>query len=97
MSIDLTHASCAYLGSRALSGEGVDHGSIGWVALTRDGDEGALEWLAVSCSSDPFTKVALDATSVIATSSAGRVWTFPRDAPQQVRITADPAYPWPHG
>jgi hypothetical protein len=95
MSIDATHASCTYLGSRALSGEGVDHGSIGWVALAQDDDEGALEWLAVSCSSNPFTRVTLDATSVTATSTAGRIWTFPRDAPQQVKITEDPTYPWP--
>lgn len=96
MSIDSTHASCTYRGSRALSGEGVDHGSIGWVALARDDDESTLEWLAVSCSSNPFTTVTLDATSVTATSSAGRIWTFPRDAPHQVKITEDPAYPWPH-
>ncbi|WP_457032632.1 hypothetical protein [Kitasatospora sp. P5_F3] len=95
MDIDLTHASDSYLGSRALSGEAHDHGSIGWVALTRDDEEGTLEWLAVSCSSNPFTEVTLDATSVIATSSAGRIWTFPRDAPQQVKITEDPSYPWP--
>ncbi|MFF8607162.1 hypothetical protein ACF06X_14575 [Streptomyces sp. NPDC015346] len=94
MSIDITHASSTYRGSRALSGEGLDHGSIGWVALTRetrDDDEGALEWLAVSCFSNPFTRVTLDATSVTATSTAGRVWTFPRDAPQQVKITEEPA------
>ncbi|MER6317164.1 hypothetical protein ABT237_25875 [Streptomyces sp. NPDC001581] len=95
MSIDGTHASCTYLGNRALSGEGVDHGSIGWVALIRDDDEGTLEWLAVSCSSNPFSRVTLDATSVTATSTAGRIWTFPREAPQQVQITVDPSYPWP--
>ncbi|MFE9929650.1 hypothetical protein [Streptomyces sp. NPDC005533] len=95
MSIDSTHASCTHLGSRALSGEGLDHGSIGWVALVRDDDEATLEWLAVSCSSNPFSAVTLDATSVTATSTAGRIWTFPREAPQRVEITEDPAYPWP--
>ncbi|MEV7520369.1 hypothetical protein [Streptomyces sp. NPDC091371] len=97
MDIDLTHASSTYLGSRALSGEAHDHGSIGWVALTREGDEGVLEWLAVSCSSNPFAEVTLDATSVTATSTSGRIWTFPRDAPQHVKITVDPVYPWPRG
>ncbi|MBS2531187.1 hypothetical protein KGQ20_00205 [Catenulispora sp. NF23] len=25
----------------------------------------------------------------------GQIWTFPRNAPHQVEITADPDYPWP--
>ncbi|MBB4951172.1 hypothetical protein F4556_006707 [Kitasatospora gansuensis] len=92
MDIDSTHDSCTYLGSRALSGESANHGSMGWVALTRDDDDSTLEWVAVSCSSNPFSKVTLDATSVTATSTAGQIWTFPRNAPQQVRITDDPTY-----
>ncbi|MFD9604242.1 hypothetical protein [Streptomyces sp. NPDC059970] len=94
MDVDATFASRAHAGSRALAGESSDHGSIGWVALTRDDDEGALEWLAVSCYSNPFTDVTLGATTVTATSTLGRIWTFPRDAPHQVKITADPDYPW---
>ncbi|WP_196439213.1 hypothetical protein [Planomonospora sp. ID67723] len=95
MDVDTTLASCTDAGSRALAGESSDHGSIGWVALTRDDDHHTLEWLAVSCASNPFADVTLDATTVTATSTLGRVWAFPRDAPQQVKITRDPAYPWP--
>ncbi len=95
MDVDATFASCAHGGSRALAGESSSHGSIGWVALTRDDSEGALEWLAVSCHSNPFTAVTLDATAVTATSTSGRIWTFPRNAPHQVTITTDPDYPWP--
>ncbi len=94
MDIDTTLASCAHAGSRALAGESSGHGSIGWVALTRDDDEGALEWLAVSCYSNPLADVTLDATTVTATSTLGRIWTFPRDAPRHVKITADPDNPW---
>lgn len=95
MDVDTTFASCDYAGGRALAGESANHGSIGWVALTRDDDHGTLEWIAVSCSSNPFTEVTLDATTVTATSTLGRIWTFPRNAPQQVKITEDPNYPWP--
>ncbi|MFE9636322.1 hypothetical protein [Streptomyces sp. NPDC006463] len=90
MDVDTTFASCTYAGSRALAGESSDHGSIGWVALTRDDDHSTLEWIAVSCSSNPFTEVTLDATTVTATSTLGRIWTFPRNAPQRVKIAADP-------
>jgi hypothetical protein len=86
-------ASCAYAGSRALAGESANHGSIGWVALTGDDDEGALEWVAVCGDSNPFDEVALDEATVTATSTAGRIWAFPRNAPQQVKITEDLAYP----
>ncbi|MEU9110497.1 hypothetical protein AB0D04_01550 [Streptomyces sp. NPDC048483] len=95
LDVDGMFASCAYAGSRAMAGESGAHGSIGWVALTRDDDESTLEWLAVSCYANPFSEVTLDATAVTATSTAGRIWTFPRHAPQQVKITEDPAYPWP--
>ncbi|MFI5753502.1 hypothetical protein ACIBBE_48935 [Streptomyces sp. NPDC051644] len=95
MDVDTTFASCTYAGSRALAGESSDHGSIGWVALTRDDDHHTLEWLAVSCSSNPFAEVTLDGATVTATSTLGRIWTFPRSAPQQVKITEDPTYPWP--
>ncbi|GAA2610759.1 hypothetical protein [Streptomyces lienomycini] len=94
MDVDVTLASCAHAGSRALAGESPDHGSIGWVALTRDGDEGTLEWVAVSCNSDPFAEVTLDATTVTATSTSGRIWAFPRNTPHQVEITSDPGFPW---
>jgi hypothetical protein len=77
-----------------LAGESAAHGSIGWVALTGDDDEGTLEWVAVSSDSNPFAEVALDETTVTATSTAGRIWAFPRNAPQQVKITEDPAYLW---
>lgn len=87
-------ASCAYAESRASAGESSAHGSIGWVALTRDDDHLTLEWVAVSCSSNPFAEVTLDATTVTATSTLGRIWSFPRNAPQHVKITEDPAYPW---
>lgn len=91
--VDCVLASCTYAGVRALAGESAAHGSIGWVALTRDDDEGALEWVVISSGSNPFAEVALDETTVTAISTAGRVWAFPRNAPQQVKITVDPAYP----
>ncbi|MFC5031861.1 hypothetical protein ACQFX6_02020 [Streptomyces sp. DSM 41987] len=93
--VDTTFATCVHAGSRALAGESSAHGSIGWVALTRDDDDHTLQWIAVSCDSNPFTEVTLDATTVTATSTLGRIWTFPRDNPQQVKITEDPACPWP--
>ncbi|MFD9080835.1 hypothetical protein [Streptomyces erythrochromogenes] len=92
--VDTMFASCAHAGSRASAGESSAHGSIGWVALTRDDDHLTLEWVAVSCSSNPFAEVTLDATTVTATSTLGRIWSFPRNAPQHVKITEDPAYPW---
>ncbi|MFF3015721.1 hypothetical protein [Streptomyces sp. NPDC057939] len=88
-------SSHTHTGSRALAGESADHGSIGWVALTRDDDEGTLEWIAVSNWSNPFSDVTVDGTTVTAVSTAGRVWAFPRDAPQRVEITEDQAYPRP--
>ncbi|MGW2846584.1 hypothetical protein [Streptomyces sp. NPDC001274] len=91
--IDSALATHVHEGDRAWAGESAHHGSIGWVALARDDDEGTLEWLAVSNWSDPFHAVTLDDTAVTAISTAGRIWTFPRDAPQEVRITDDPAYP----
>ncbi|WP_370026807.1 hypothetical protein [Planotetraspora sp. GP83] len=92
--VDSVLASCTYAKGRALAGESANHGSIGWVALTRDDDEGTLEWVAVSSEANPFAEVALNETTVTAISTAGRTWAFPRNAPQQVRITEDPAYPW---
>ncbi|ROQ59165.1 hypothetical protein EDD93_6551 [Streptomyces sp. 840.1] len=80
-------------GSRAWAGESASHGSIGWVALTRDDDESTLQWLAVSARSNPFHEVSLDRTALTARSTSGRVWAFPRHAPQKVRITDDPACP----
>ncbi|OKJ77606.1 hypothetical protein [Streptomyces sp. CB02460] len=88
--VESTHAVHVHGGSRASAGESARHGSIGWVALTRDDGESTLEWLAVSRWSDPFREVALDDTALTAVSTAGRVWTFPRDAPQNVRITLAP-------
>jgi hypothetical protein len=87
MDVDCVLASCTYADGRALAGESAAHGSIGWVALTRDDDEGTLEWVAVSSEADPFAEVALDATTVTAITTAGRVWAFPRNTPQQVKIT----------
>lgn len=91
--VDSALATHAYGGSRAWAGESAHHGSIGWVALTRDDDECTLEWLAISNWSDPFHKVTLDDTAVTAASTSGRIWTFPRNAPGKARITDDPAYP----
>ncbi|MEU9623670.1 hypothetical protein ACIO8F_38680 [Streptomyces sp. NPDC087228] len=85
-----TH-TCA--GSRAWAGESADHGSIGWVALTRDDGEDTLEWIAISNWSNPFCEVTLDETTVTAASTAGRIWAFPRNVPQNVKITEDPAHP----
>ncbi|MGW0808347.1 hypothetical protein [Nonomuraea sp. NPDC002799] len=93
--VDCVLASCAYADGRALAGESAANGGIGWVALTREDDEGTLEWVAVCGDANPFAEVILDATTVTATSTAGRVWAFPREAPQQVKITEDPAYAWP--
>ncbi|MFB7368972.1 hypothetical protein ACFC0D_03910 [Streptomyces sp. NPDC056222] len=92
--VDCVLSSHTHAGSRALAGESAAHGSIGWVALTRDDDQGTLEWVATSLWSNPFSKVTLDETTVTAVSTAGRIWAFPRNAPQQVKITEDPAYPW---
>ncbi|MFG2972081.1 hypothetical protein ACGFYY_03610 [Streptomyces sp. NPDC048331] len=86
--------SHACAGLRASAGESADHGSIGWVALTRDDDERTLEWIAISNWSNPFSAVTVDETTVTAVSTAGRIWSFPRHAPQQVAITADPDHPW---
>ncbi|MFF9352677.1 hypothetical protein [Streptomyces sp. NPDC014734] len=91
--VDSALATHAHAGGRAWAGESAHHGSIGWVALTRDDDESTLEWLAVSNWSNPFREVTLDDAEVTAVSTAGWIWTFPRDAPQKVRITEDPAYP----
>ncbi|MFE7616131.1 hypothetical protein [Streptomyces sp. NPDC057496] len=92
--VDSALATHAHAGDRAWAGESANHGSIGWVALTRDdSDGGTLEWLAVSSWSNPFHDVTLDDTAVTAVSTSGRIWTFPRDAPQRVRITEDPDGP----
>ena len=81
--VDTVLASCARAGSRALAGESAAHGSIGWVALTADDDERGLRWVAVCAGSSPFATVALDEATVTATSTAGRIWTFPRNAPSR--------------
>ncbi|MFF9570857.1 hypothetical protein [Streptomyces sp. NPDC014685] len=91
--VDSALATHTRAGVRAWAGESAHHGSIGWVALTRDDDGGTLEWLAVSSWSDPFRAVTLDDTAVTAVSTSGLIWTFPRDAPQRVRITEDPDGP----
>jgi hypothetical protein len=83
--VDVTLASCAHARSRAMAGESAAHGSIGWVALTRE--NGALEWIAISRDSNPFNEVVLDETTVTATSTAGTIWAFPRYEPQRVKIT----------
>ncbi|GAA2232035.1 hypothetical protein GCM10010430_10560 [Kitasatospora cystarginea] len=44
---------------------------------------------------NPFAEVTLDDHVVTATSTAGRIWSFPRNALHRVRTTPDPAYPWP--
>lgn len=85
LDVDGVLASCSHAGSRAEAGESAAHGSIGWVALTHD--DGTLEWIAISTDSNPFSKVSLDDTTVTATSTAGQIWAFPRDHPQQVTIT----------
>ncbi|WP_314171819.1 hypothetical protein [Streptomyces winkii] len=92
--VDAVLASHAHAGSRAVAGESAAHGSIGYVALTRDDDEDDLEWVAISRWSNPFCGVTVDETSVTAVSTAGRIWTFSRNAPQQVVITEDPDNPW---
>jgi hypothetical protein len=92
--VDAVLASCARAGSRALAGESAAHGSIGWVALTADDDEQSLQWVAVCTGSNPFATAFLDEATVTATSTAGRIWTFPRNAPQQVTIAEDPAFRW---
>jgi hypothetical protein len=92
--VDAVLASHAHAGSRAVAGESCAHGSIGYVALTRADDEDALEWLAVSRWSNPFCEVTVNETTVTAVSTAGRVWAFPRNAPQRVVITEDLANPW---
>lgn len=94
--VDSALATHTHGGSRAWAGESARHGSTGWVALTRDDEESTLEWLAVSSWSNPFRQVTLDDAVVTAVSTAGRIWSFPRNAPQKVDITADPAYPGRH-
>ncbi|MFI0816944.1 hypothetical protein ACH4TX_10600 [Streptomyces sp. NPDC021098] len=86
LDVDLVLASCRYAGYRAFGGESAAHGSIGWVALTRDDGRRTLEWLAVCSESDPFAEVSLDDTCLTAVSTSHHVWTFPRDAPQKVEI-----------
>lgn len=92
---DCVLAVQAHAGFRAVAGESAAHGGIGWVALTHDDRDATLQWLAVSRSSDPFSHVTLSDTELTAVSTAGRVWAFPRDAPQRVRITPDPEHPRP--
>ncbi|GAA2412602.1 hypothetical protein GCM10010191_22650 [Actinomadura vinacea] len=92
--VEAVLSSHAHDGSRALAGESCAHGSIGWVALTRENDEDALEWVAVSRWSNPFCEVTVDETTVTAVSTAGRIWAFSRNAPQQVVITEDLANSW---
>jgi len=94
LDVDTVLASCARAGSRALAGESAAHGSIGWVALATDDEEHSLHWVAVCTDSNPFAAVCLDDATVTATSTAGRIWAFPRSAPQQVTIAQDPAFPW---
>jgi hypothetical protein len=84
--VDSTKASCTRDGVRAQAGESANHGSIGWVALTRLDPDDTLEWLAISQYANPFAHVELDDTTVTATSTAGYVWRFPRDAPHDVEI-----------
>ncbi|WP_106516437.1 hypothetical protein [Streptomyces himastatinicus] len=86
LDVDVVMASCGYGGYRAYGGESAAHGSIGWVALTRDDEHRTLEWLAVCSESNPFAEVALDDTRLTAVSTSHDVWTFPRDAPQKVEI-----------
>lgn len=86
LDVDLVMASCRYAGYRAYGGESAAHGSIGWVALTRDDRHRTLEWLAVCSESDPFAEVALGNACLTAVSTSRHVWTFPRDAPQKVEI-----------
>jgi hypothetical protein len=85
--VDCVLASHTGAGRHALAGESAAHGSIGWVALTRDGDGAGLEWLAISRSSNPFAAVTVDDATVTAVSTVGRVWAFPRHAPERVAIT----------
>lgn len=94
--VDTALATHTHGGSRAWAGESAHHGSIGWVALTGDDDGSTLEWLAVSRWSNPFHEVTLDDSAVTAVSTAGRIWTFPRNEPGKVRITDDPAHPGRH-
>ncbi|MCO6004922.1 hypothetical protein NE236_08005 [Actinoallomurus purpureus] len=63
LDVDITLASCTQDGIRALAGESAAHGSIGWVALIRLGEE-TLEWLAISQHSNPFSSVELNETTV---------------------------------
>ncbi|MEV0370505.1 hypothetical protein AB0I10_11845 [Streptomyces sp. NPDC050636] len=84
--VDTVLAQHAYAGSRAFAGGAAAHGSIGWVALTRDDDDRTLEWLAVCPWSDPFAEVTLDGSTLTAVTTSGSVWRFPRDRPQRVAI-----------
>lgn len=54
---------------------------------------GTLVWVATSVSSNPFSRVELDFHFLTAVSTAGYIWKFPRDTPQEVQITADPDRP----
>ena len=87
--VDSTMASCTRSGARALAGESANHGSIGWVALTRLDTEDTLEWLAISQYSNPFSHVDLDDTTLTAISTAGYIWRFPRETPHRVKIIRD--------
>ncbi|WP_234365307.1 hypothetical protein [Streptomyces sp. RTd22] len=86
LDVDVVMASCGYAGYRAYGGESAAHGSIGWVALTRDDEQRTLEWLAVCSESNPFAEVTLDDACLTAVSTSHQLWTFPRDAPQKVEI-----------
>ncbi|WP_246097723.1 hypothetical protein [Streptomyces botrytidirepellens] len=87
LDVDVVMASWGHAGYRAYGGESAAHGSIGWVALTRDDGQRTLEWLAVCSESNPFAEVALDDARLTAVSTSHDAWTFPRDAPQKVEIS----------
>jgi hypothetical protein len=79
-----TDDSC--VGVRVVCGEGIGHGSEGFVALSR---EGRLAWVAYFQESNPFTKATIRDGRVIATNNLGHTWSFPIDHPEQVQVDWD--------
>lgn len=82
--IELAAISWEAGGLRASCGGG-GYGSDGFVAVCRLEDN-YLNWIAFFQSSNPFDKIDIVGTDVIAVSTYGHVWTFPIQHPERVKV-----------
>lgn len=70
-------------------GEGAGYGTMGYVAVSREGD-GRLVWLAFFQNSNPFETIEYEAGFVLGTTNLGARYVFPLDAPEKVQIRSAP-------